>query len=50
MKKYTVLSLIFNGYDLVREPEKVYPDAEYFYVTDTIGQSRKSIGQFKTDR
>ena len=49
MKKYTVLSFNFNGYDLVRDPEKVDPDAEYVYVTDTVDQSRKSVWQFKTD-
>lgn len=34
MKKYTVLSYCFGGYDLCREPLKADPAAEYIFVTD----------------
>ena len=33
-KKYTVLSYCFGNYDILREPKKVDPEAEYIYVTD----------------
>jgi hypothetical protein len=32
--RYTVLSFNFNGYDKVREPFSVDPEAEYVFVTD----------------
>lgn len=34
MKKYTILSFCFGNYDLLREPTRVDPYAEYIYVTD----------------
>ena len=34
MKRYTVLSYCFGNYDILREPNKVDPEAEYIYVTD----------------
>ena len=34
MSKYTVLSYCFGNYDILREPQRVDPDAEYVYVTD----------------
>lgn len=34
MAKYTILSFNFNGYDKLREPLFVDPDAEYIYITD----------------
>ena len=34
MKKYTVLSFNFNGYDKIREPKIIDPEAEYIFITD----------------
>lgn len=34
MKKYTVLTQIFNNYEFVREVKELDPDAEYLLVTD----------------
>ena len=41
MKKYTILSFNFNGYDKVREPLIVDADAEYVFVTDRQVSSNK---------
>lgn len=38
--KYTVLSFNFGDYDILREPKKVDPEAEYVFVTDRPVQSR----------
>lgn len=35
MKKYTILTYIFGGYDTIKEPAIKDPDAEYVMVTDT---------------
>ena len=40
MKRYTVLSYCFGNYDILREPDKMDPEAEYVYVTDREIQSR----------
>lgn len=34
MKRYTILSYCFGNYDILREPERIDPEAEYIYVTD----------------
>jgi hypothetical protein len=34
MKKYSILTFLFNGYEFVREPLEVSDDAEYILVTD----------------
>jgi len=39
MKKYTVLSYNFGNYDLIRDPIKTDPEADYIYVTDKEGKS-----------
>ena len=38
--KYTVLTFIFNDYDILREPKKVDPNAEYICITDTERDSK----------
>lgn len=40
MKKYTVLSFNFNGYDKLREPLSVDPNADYVFVTDKPTKSK----------
>lgn len=40
MAKYTILSFSFNGYDKLREPLFVDPEAEYIYVTDRPVKSK----------
>lgn len=34
--RYTILSFNFNGYDLIRTPRRVDPDATYLMVTDKM--------------
>ena len=50
MKKYSVLSFNFGGYDLLREPEEVDPDCEYVYVTDDKNLVSKTWNVVHTDR
>lgn len=40
MKKYTILSFCFNGYDNIREPLILDPAAEYIYITDHKVESK----------
>lgn len=40
MKKYTILSFNFCGYDKLREPVNPDPDAEYVYITDRPAESK----------
>lgn len=40
MKRYTILSFNFGGYDKLREPKKYDPEAEYVFVTDRPADSR----------
>lgn len=39
-KKYTILSFNFGGYDKLREPRRVDPDADYLYITDRPVESK----------
>jgi len=34
MPKYTIISFCFGNYDILREPSKIDPNAEYIFVTD----------------
>ena len=39
--RYTILSFNFGGYDKLREPKAVDPDAEYVFVTDRPASSSR---------
>lgn len=32
--KYSIITMVFNNYDLLREPEEVDENAEYICITD----------------
>lgn len=45
---YTILSYNFGDYDIIREPKKVDPKAEYIFVTDKPVES--SVWKMRTDQ
>lgn len=44
MKKYTVLTFNFNGYDSIRNPVNVDPEADYLFVTDKVTEYDTIVG------